>query len=325
MRLSLKFQTLGILLILFMILNIILGSVNFTVMDFIEPSEQKKYILWNLRFPKMIMGLFSGAGLSLSGLYMQSVFRNPLAGPYVLGISSGASLGVALVILGAGILGISSYSIPLAAFSGAFLVMGVVSLASRWIKDSLSILIIGLMMGSFTSAIVALLSYFSEANSLKKYLIWGMGDLSSVPDYLLYFVILSTLIGLILGLKNLKGLNVFPMGEGAMMNLGLKPQKIRTELFIATCLMTGLITAAAGPIAFVGLSMPHIARLIFKTSDHKVLIPASAILGSICLLLCDLVASVPGSNLTLPINSITSLVGAPIVIYLMMKKNRLVL
>jgi len=325
MQIRRKFQLLLIFLLLTILISLSTGSVMFNLNEIIQPNPSQAFILWELRFPKLILGLFSGAGLALSGLYMQSVFRNPLAGPYVLGISSGASLGVAFVLLVTSSVGLLIFNIPIAAFLGAFLVMAIVIFASKYINDGLSILIIGLMVGSFTSAIVALLSYFAPEANLKKYLIWGMGNLSAVPNYLIIIVIFSAVLGLVIGLKNIKGLNVFPMGEESLISLGLKSKNIRFELFFVTCLMTASITAAAGPIAFIGLAMPHVARLWFKVSDHKILIPASALIGAICLLLCDIIAGVPGSQSILPINSISSLIGAPVVIYLMLKKNRLVL
>ncbi len=330
-----KFTILVLLLILLIFLSLYLGSVKMEIGELFQilsgEDLDKSFVVWKLRMPKTFLAVLSGISLALSGLYMQSVFRNPLAGPYVLGISSGSSLGVAIVILGASLFGglslnlTANLSISFAAFLGAFLVLGLVLIASRWIKDSLSILIIGLMMGSFSSAIVALLSYFSPAENLKKYLIWGMGNLSGVSEQMLVLVFLSTLIGLGIGLYSTKGLNAFILGDSAAQSIGISIEKHRNLLFIATCLMTGSVTAAAGPIAFIGLSIPHISRIIFKSSDHRILIPATILLGAISLLFCDIVASVPSSSIILPINSISSLIGAPIVIYLMLKKNKLVL
>ena len=330
-----KFTVLGLLLFLLVFMSLYLGSVKIGIGELFQilsgADLDKSFVIWKLRMPKTFLAILSGISLALSGLYMQSVFRNPLAGPYVLGISSGSSLGVALVILGASLFGgmglnlIANLSISFAAFIGAFLVLGLVLIASRWIKDSLSILIIGLMMGSFSSAIVALMSYFSPAENLKKYLIWGMGNLSGVSEQMLLLVLISTAIGLGIGLYSTKGLNAFILGDTAAQSIGISIEKHRNLLFIATCLMTGSVTAAAGPIAFIGLSIPHISRIIFKSSDHRTLIPATILLGAISLLFCDIVASVPGSSIILPINSISSLIGAPIVIYLMLKKNKLVL
>lgn len=330
-----KFTVLGLLLVLLVFMSLYLGSVKIGIGELFQilsgADLDKSFVIWKLRMPKTFLAILSGISLALSGLYMQSVFRNPLAGPYVLGISSGSSLGVAIVILGASLFGgislnlIANLSISFAAFIGAFLVLGLVLIASRWIKDSLSILIIGLMMGSFSSAIVALLSYFSPAENLKKYLIWGMGNLSGVSEQMLLLVLISTVIGLGIGLYSTKGLNAFILGDTAAQSIGISIEKHRNLLFIATCLMTGSVTAAAGPIAFIGLSIPHISRIIFKSSDHRTLIPATILLGAISLLFCDIVASVPGSSIILPINSISSLIGAPIVIYLMLKKNKLVL
>jgi len=330
-----KFTVLGLLLVLLVFMSLYLGSVKIGIGELFQilsgADLDKSFVIWKLRMPKTLLAILSGISLALSGLYMQSVFRNPLAGPYVLGISSGSSLGVALVILGASLFGgmglnlIANLSISFAAFIGAFLVLGLVLIASRWIKDSLSILIIGLMMGSFSSAIVALMSYFSPAENLKKYLIWGMGNLSGVSEQMLLLVLISTAIGLGIGLYSTKGLNAFILGDTAAQSIGISIEKHRNLLFIATCLMTGSVTAAAGPIAFIGLSIPHISRIIFRSSDHRTLIPATILLGAISLLFCDIVASVPGSSIILPINSISSLIGAPIVIYLMLKKNKLVL
>ncbi len=330
-----KFTVLGLLLVILVFMSLYLGSVKIGIGELFQilsgADLDKSFVIWKLRMPKTLLAILSGISLALSGLYMQSVFRNPLAGPYVLGISSGSSLGVAIVILGASLFGgislnlITNLSISFAAFIGAFLVLGLVLIASRWIKDSLSILIIGLMMGSFSSAIVALMSYFSPAENLKKYLIWGMGNLSGVSEQMLLLVLISTAIGLGIGLYSTKGLNAFILGDTAAQSIGISFEKHRNLLFIATCLMTGSVTAAAGPIAFIGLSIPHISRIIFKSSDHRTLIPATILLGAISLLFCDIVASVPGSSIILPINSISSLIGAPIVIYLMLKKNKLVL
>ena len=330
-----KFTVLGLLLVLLIFMSLYLGSVKIGIGELFQilsgEDLDKSFVIWKLRMPKTFLAILSGISLALSGLYMQSVFRNPLAGPYVLGISSGSSLGVAIVILGASLFGgmslnlIANLSISFAAFLGAFLVLGLVLIASRWIKDSLSILIIGLMMGSFSSAIVALLSYFSPAENLKKYLIWGMGNLSGVSEQMLLLVLISTVIGLGIGLYSTKGLNAFILGDTAAQSIGISIEKHRNLLFIATCLMTGSVTAAAGPITFISLSIPHISRIIFKSSDHRILIPATILLGAISLLFCDIVASVPGSSIILPINSISSLIGAPIVIYLMLKKNKLVL
>ncbi|MGB0838250.1 MAG: iron chelate uptake ABC transporter family permease subunit [Flavobacteriaceae bacterium] len=331
MNQKIKFIGLVISLLFLIVMNLKSGSIELSFQEMLDlKSSGKDFIFYNLRAPKTLLALFSGAGLALSGLYMQSVFRNPLAGPYVLGISSGSSLGVALVVLGASFLGAplllsNPWTISIAAFIGAFFILGMVMLASRWIKDTLSILIIGLMMGSFSAAIISLLSFYAPAESLKKYILWGMGNLHAVPWELVHFVWISVLIGLFIGLFHLKSLNAFILGDQAAESLGISFKKGRNSLFIATSLMTGCISAAAGPIAFLGLAMPHIARILFKTSDHKVLIPASALLGANCLLFCDLLASLPGQSGLLPINSMTSLIGAPIVIYLMLKKNKLIL
>lgn len=261
---------------------------------------------------------------------MQTLFRNPLAGPFVLGISSGASLGVALVILGSGIFGgvfasllISRWSVVIAASLGSFLVLMAVMVVSSKVRDTMAILIIGLMFGSITAAVVSVLSYFSSAELLQQYIFWGFGSLGNLSWYelLVFFSIYS--LGILLSVASIKGLNTLLLGENYAKSLGLNLKQSRLIIIIATSLLAGTITAFAGPIAFIGLAIPHMTRQIFNTSNHKTLLPAVFLFGAIVMLICDSIAQVPTSDYTLPINAITSLIGAPVVIWLLVRKRKM--
>lgn len=327
------YTSLSIGLILTICASIFIGS---TIIDpwtyFNDESYAGRFdeIISLIRIPKTLIALFSGIGLGLSGLFMQSLFRNPLAGPFVLGISSGASLGVALAIMGGSLFGISlnwwgTFPVQAAAFLGSMSILILVLIVNKWVKDLMSILIIGLMFSSLSSGLVSILSYLSNAQDLKKYVLWGQGNIGPIPDVFIITIIISVLIGLFIGLKNSKTLNIMLLGEENLQNLGFSKRKMRNELFFATCIMTATITAGIGPIAFIGLAVPHIARLIFQSSDHKVLLPATVLIGSILFILIDIIARVPERSFILPVNSISALIGAPVVIYLILKKNKLML
>lgn len=292
--------------------------------------ESWHYIIQNYRFPKALTAILVGSGLGISGLLMQTLFRNPLAGPFVLGITSGASLGVALVILGAGFGGVfaslllSKWSIVIAASLGSFLVLLAVLMVSSKVKDTMAILIIGLMFGSITAAVVSVLSYFSSAEQLQQYIFWGFGSLGNLSwsELLIFFIIYC--FGILLSILSIKGLNTLLLGENYAKSLGLNIKQSRYIIIIATSLLAGTITAFAGPIAFIGLAIPHITRQVFNTSNHKILLPAVFLIGAIIMLICDTVAQVPGSDYTLPINAITSLIGAPVVIWLLVRKQKMI-
>jgi len=294
-------------------------------------NENWQYIVQDYRLPKAITAILVGSGLGISGLLMQTLFRNPLAGPFVLGISSGASLGVALVILGAGFFGasltallISKWSIVIAASLGSFLVLLAVLIVSTRVRDTMAILIIGLMFGSITAAVVSVLSYFASADQLQQYIFWGFGSLGNLSwsELLIFFIIYC--FGILLSLVSIKALNTLLLGENYAKSLGLNIKQSRLLIIIATSLLAGTTTAFAGPIAFIGLAIPHITRLIFNTSNHKVLLPAVFVLGAIVMLICDSIAQLPTSDYTLPINAITSLIGAPVVIWLLVRKRKMV-
>jgi len=294
-------------------------------------NENWQYIIHDYRLPKAMTAILVGSGLGISGLLMQTLFRNPLAGPFVLGISSGASLGVALVILGTGIFGgvfasilASKWSIVIAASLGSFLVLLAVLMVSSKVKDTMAILIIGLMFGSITAAVVSVLSYFSSAEQLQQYIFWGFGSLGNLSWSELFIFFTIYCLGIFLSAISIKGLNTLLLGENYAKSLGLNIKQSRFIIIIATSLLAGTITAFAGPIAFIGLAIPHITRQVFNTSNHKILLPAVFLFGAIIMLFCDSIAQVPASDYTLPINAITSLIGAPVVIWLLVRKRKMI-
>jgi len=334
---SYKFLFLFLILILIAVglINIRLGSVDiplkqifYSLINHHTAKESWQYIIVNYRLPKAITATLVGSGLAISGLLMQTLFRNPLAGPFVLGISSGASLGVALLILGSTFMGISFYttsnfSVSIAASLGAFIVLGGVLIAANKVRNTMSILIIGLMFSSITSAIINVLANFSQAEKLQQFLIWNFGSLGNLSwnEILLFSGVYS--VSILLVLFVIKPLNSLLLGENYAKSLGISFKKTRLIILIATSLLTGVITAFSGPIAFIGLAVPHITKLLFNTSDHKILLPAVALNGAILMLICDTIAQLPNSQYTLPINAITSLFGAPVVIWLLMRKRTL--
>lgn len=330
------FILLGVLLVLCGVINVCLGSVTIPFQEVLSiltggtPSKETwETIVLNYRLPKTLTTILVGSGLSISGLLMQTLFRNPLAGPFVLGISSGASLGVALLILGFGTFSIFSnlnnWALVIASSLGAFLVLLAVLLASKKIRNTMSILIIGLMFGSLTAAIISILSYFSSASQIQQYQFWTFGSLGNLSWQELYVFVFVYGIGLIGSLSIIKPLNSLLLGENYAKSLGINIQKSRNLILVITCLLTGVITAFVGPIAFIGLTVPHIAKLILNTSNHKIIVPATAILGAIILLICDAIAQVPSAEFTIPINAVTSLFGAPVVIWLLIRKKKIYL
>lgn len=329
-----------IILILILLLcflgNISLGSVSIPIGDVFKTlfgshsNETWDIIITNYRLPKAITAILVGSGLGISGLLMQTLFRNPLAGPFVLGISSGASLGVALVILGSSLFGgylaaamLSKWGIVIAASIGSFLVLLSVLAVSTKVRDTMAILIIGLMFGSITAAVVSVLSYFSSAEQLQQYIYWGFGSVSNLSwgEVLIFFIIYC--VGILLSIISIKALNIFLLGDNYAKSMGLNIKQSRFIIIIATSLLAGTITAFAGPIAFIGLAIPHLTRQLFKTSNHKILIPAVFIFGAIVMLICDSIAQLPSSDYILPINAITSLVGAPVIIWLLVRQRKL--
>lgn len=325
-------------MICFFVINISLGSVSIPIQEVFSnllggttDNETWQYIILDYRLPKAIAAILVGMGLSISGLLMQTLFRNPLAGPYVLGLSSGASLGVAMVILGAGFLPatlasilLSTYGIVFASSFGSFLVLMAVLVVSYRLRDTMAILIVGLMFGSLTSAIVGTLTYFSTAEQLQKFTFWSLGNLGNLSWTSIVILFICVLVGLILSLFSIKPLNALLLGENYARSLGLNYKRTRLIIIFATSVLAGSITAFAGPIAFIGLAVPHIAKLVFQTSNHTVLFWSTLLFGASIMLICDSISQVPGGDITLPINAVTSIFGAPIVIWLLVRKRKMI-
>lgn len=333
----LTFLLLALVTVVAFVLNISLGSISIPLDEVIAMlfgSEGAKsswnYIIWDYRLPKAITAVCAGGGLAVAGLLMQTLFRNPLAGPFVLGLSSGASLGVAILILGAGAFGgyfgsaaLSEWSLVFASAIGSFLVLLAVLAVTFRIKDTMAILIIGLMFGSVTAAVVGVLSYFSSAEQLQQYIFWSFGSLGNQSWSGIFILTLCCVVGWILSFASGKSLNALLLGENYARSMGLRIKRTTLLIIIATCLLAGTVTAFAGPIAFIGLAVPHLTRQFMITSNHFILIPAVLLCGSSLMLLCDTIAQLPFSDYTLPINAITSLVGAPVVIWLLVRKRKL--
>jgi iron complex transport system permease protein len=280
-------------------------------------------ILLTFRIPKAITAVVTGMALSVAGLLMQTLFRNPLAGPYVLGISSGASLGVAVYIMLSTALGISfffpsGWGYAAASITGALLVLLLVVLTSLRIRDSVSLLIVGMMFGSITSAFVGVLQSVSDPDSLKLFINWTLGSLSSVSGSQLQVLVPLILFGLLLAVSLQKNLDALLLGENYARGVGISVFSTRLLIILATSLLAGAATAFTGPIGFIGTAVPHIARGLFKTSRHAVIMPASILCGAALLLLCDIISQLPDSGYVLPINAISALFGAPIIIWIIM-------
>ena len=319
-RSAILFAMLAALTLFLFLLDLAMGAVAVPLGDVWAaltggdcPRATAKIIL-NIRLIKAVVALLAGAALSVSGLQMQTLFRNPLAGPYVLGISSGASLGVALVVLaGFG----SSIGIAGAAWLGAALVLVVIAAVGHRIKDIMVILILGMMFSSGVGAIVQILQYLSKEESLKAFVIWTMGSLGDVTFDQLAVLVPSIIAGLLLAVVTIKPLNLLLFGEEYAVTMGLNIRRSRGLLFLSTTLLAGTVTAFCGPIGFIGLAMPHVTRMLFRNSDHRVLVPGTVLSGAAVLLLCDLVSKM----FTLPINAITALLGIPIVVWVVLRNK----
>ena len=284
-------------------------------------SEMNSQIIINIRLNKAIVALLAGAALSVSGLQMQTLFRNPLAGPYVLGISSGASLGVALFILWMPLIGMSASSFPLgvvgAAWIGSALILVFIGIISQRIKDIMVILILGMMFSSGVSAIVQILQYLSHDESLKSFVIWTMGSLGDVTKSQLPILFSGVFIGLILACVAVKPLNQLLLGEDYAVTMGMNIKRSRGLLFLSTTLLAGTVTAFCGPIGFIGLAMPHVTRMMFDNTDHRILVPANILTGAAILIICDIVSKM----FLLPINAITSLLGIPVIVFVVLQNK----
>ncbi len=289
-------------------------------------------IVHTIRLPKAITAVLAGAALSVSGLQMQTLFRNPLADPFVLGISAGASLGVAIVVLTVGSVGsvliaglglMGDLSLAVAAIMGAAAVLGCVLLVSRSVQSLMTLLILGLMFGYATGAFVSILIYFSVPEQIQSYILWTFGSFGSVTWRQMPVLVCAISLGLLLAFLCIKPLNALLLGENYARSMGLNVKRIRLWVLISASVLAGATTAFCGPIAFLGLAVPHLCRSLLHTSDHRVLMPAVTCLGATLALLSDLIAHLPGSQFVLPLNAVTSLIGAPIVIWFILHRKNL--
>ncbi|SEJ30788.1 iron complex transport system permease protein [Myroides marinus] len=333
-----KKVVLGVLVVLlgiFFVLDISVGSIRIpigTTLDVllgdVEVKETWRYIILNYRLPKAIVAVLVGVALSISGLLMQTLFRNPMAESYVLGISSGASLGVAILILGSSLLPTafvalftSSYGIALISVLGSLGLLFLVLLVSNTVRNTVTVLIVGLMFGSFANAIVSILTYFSSAEQLKRFAFWSLGSLGNLSwDVILLFGVV-VFIGVFGSLLLIRSLDAMLLGDNYASSMGVNVKRARNLIILVTSLLAGVSTAFVGPIAFIGLAVPHIARLLLKVSSHRYLIISTALLGGVIMLICDMLTQIKGEQFLLPINAVTSIFGAPIVIWLILRRK----
>jgi cobalamin transport system permease protein len=337
-----KIFSLSIILVitglLFFCLDLFLGSVNIPFKSILNilsfqgnEKESWEVIIINSRLPKALSAVLCGSALAVSGLKMQTLFRNPLAGPYILGISAGSGLGVAFFIMGLSFIGISVSSSPflsnfgIITFSilGSTAVLMLLLAAIIRLKDIMTVLILGIMLGSIITALISIIQYFSNAPQLKSFIMWTMGDLSGISLYQIKFLFPIIMIGLIGSFLISKKLNLYLLGEEYASSLGLNIKQTRLITIILTAILAGTVTAYCGPIGFIGIVVPHIARLITGSSDHRKLIPTSILLGVNILLFADIISQLPGSESVLPINAITSLIGIPFIIWIIFKNKRI--
>jgi iron complex transport system permease protein len=315
-----------------------IGSVSIPLHEVIQillgkGSEQAAWqnIVWQSRFPQSITALLAGASLATSGLLLQTLFKNPLAGPSILGISDGANLGVALMMFFFGSsfgflsnLSIGgSLAIVLAALAGAGCILGIIIFFSTKVTNNVMLLIIGIMIGYMASSLISILNYYATADRVRAFVLWGMGDFSGVSNIRLPFFAICTVIGLSVSVLLIKPLNALLLGEAYAANLGVKIKQTRLWILFCTGLLTATTTAFCGPISFIGLSVPHIARLLLGTSNHKLLIPVTILTGSCIALLCNILTVLPGSNTVLPLNAITPILGAPVIIYVIVNRKNI--
>lgn len=326
---TILFTLLAVAIVALFIVDLAIGTTDIPIGDVWaaltggECDAATRDIVLKIRLIKAVMAIMAGAALAVSGLQMQTLFRNPLAGPYVLGVSSGASLGVAMFLLGAPLIGIAtSPTLQLlgtagAAWLGSGLILIAIMALSRRIKDIMVILILGMMVGSAIGAVVEILQYLSNENALKSFVVWTMGSLGDVTATQLQVVVPTVLAGLIFAVTLIKPLNLLLLGENYARTMGLNIERSRRIIFASTILLAGSVTAFCGPIGFVGLAVPHLARMIFAAADHRILIPASMMTGAVVMLICDIISKA----MTLPINTITALMGIPIVIFVVVRNR----
>ena len=332
---KLIFLLLAVALVGLFVLDILLGSVFIPLKKVIGaltssqlPLGTEATIIRDFRLPKAITAMVAGMALSMSGLQMQTIFRNPLAGPDVLGISSGASLAVAFFSLGfpsllaSGFTLTGSWALALAAWAGSFFVMLLVLFVSARVNDNMTILILGILFSGGAGAVVSILQYFSNESLLKSFIVWTMGSLGSITFSQLSVVVPAVAVGLLLALLKMKDLNAFLLGETYARSLGVNIHRSRLTILFSASLLAGTITAFCGPVAFIGIAVPHLARVFFRTASHQVLIPAVWLMGADMLLLSDIIAQLPGMQTALPINSVTALLGIPVIIWMILSNKK---
>ena len=336
------FLALAALIAVLFVLNLLLGTVHIPFRDVLSillsppapagggDASVFSSIIWSSRVPQALTALAAGAGLAVSGLQMQTVFRNPLAGPSVLGISNGASLGVALVVLMSGSLGgvalsrlgyLGDVAMSLAAIAGALAVMGLIVWVAQRVQAGVTLLIIGVMIGYLANAVIGVLKFFSNEEDIKAYVVWGLGSFARVSgDQMVLFVVLMAIL-LPLSMLLVKTMNLLLLGDAYAKNLGLNLGRARSLVILSSGVLVAIVTAYCGPIMFIGLAVPHLARALFRTSDHRILMPATLLTGAALALLCNLIARMPGFEGALPVNSVTALVGAPVIAAVLFRRK----
>lgn len=328
----------ALLIFVFFLLNILLGSIQIPFKDVwhilwgdYNGNEIWQNIIWKSRIPQALTALVAGAGLSVSGLQMQTVFRNPLAGPSVLGISSGASMGVAFVVLLSGTIGgvalskvgvMGEIALTISAIIGSLSIMALIIFVSQKVKGNVTLLIIGVMVGYVANAVIGVLKYFSVEEDIRAYVIWGLGSFARVSGNQMTLFVSIMLVLLPLSFLLVKTLNLLLLGDAYARNLGLNIRRARLQVITCSGVLVAIVTAYCGPIIFLGLAVPHLCRSLFRTSDHCILMPASLLMGGAMALVCNLIARMPGFEGALPVNSVTALVGAPVVISVLFNKRR---
>ncbi len=334
---TILFVLLAVATVLLFLLDLAVGSVAVPLKEVWRGlwgtgDEAMGLIVRNFRLPKAVMALLAGAALSTVGLQMQTLFRNPLAGPYVLGVSSGASLGVSLMLMGLPLLGIATSNpvvqnlgVAGAAWLGSAAIMVVVMAVTSRIKNIMTVLILGMMFGSAATALVEIMQYLSPEGAVKSFVVWTMGSLGGVTLSQLWIVVPVVVVGLVLSVLLIKPLNILLLGENYARTMGLNIKRTRFMVTLTTVLLAGTVTAFCGPIGFVGLAVPHVARMLFREADHRVLVPATMLCGTTIMLLCDIASSVPSSDLTLPINTVSALVGIPIVVVVIFRNRKMMM
>ncbi|MDO4691299.1 MAG: iron ABC transporter permease [Porphyromonadaceae bacterium] len=336
MRQKVFFIVTSILLVVLFILDLIWGTIQVSVPEVFsalfaeDESNTMVYLIRNFRLPKALASVLAGAGISVCGLMMQNLFRNPLADTSILGIGSGAGVGVAFYTMafgifpslgtGAGVL--DTWGLVVSAFLGSLVVLLIITFVASWLQDIISVLIVGVMIGFIASSFISILQFLSDEETLKGYLLWSFASVSGITWRQLYVLAPSVLLGLAMVFMMPKYMNAMTLGENYTRSIGINPSRVRLMMILTTCLISGAITAFAGPIAFLGIAVPHFTRVVFGASDHHILIPGTILVGATLMLGCDLLTQVPGKMLVLPINAITSLIGAPVVILVIARNSR---